>query len=179
MTKRRALQDSLKAALPGLINRIRSGDLPAKEEFAVILLPFVTLLVNKYRHTIDDEVESVAGLVITKLLNGLDKINLEKSVLGYVVTTTNNYCIDRHRRTKRISKQYKPIEMIDKYTSIEDNNSTPEFLIDSHFCETDAEVLGMYYIKGMSLEEISIQTGSPIAELQETITLVEGRTLDP
>jgi hypothetical protein len=59
MTTKKKLEDKLKASLPSLLKKYQDGDSTVKEEIAVLLLPYVRLLVNKYKRTIDDDAESL------------------------------------------------------------------------------------------------------------------------
>lgn len=177
MTNMNSMQVQLNAVLPELIKDIRNGSSSAREEFAVYLLPFVKLIIDKYKATIDDDPESLAGLIITNLLINLDKIDLSKSVLGYISTTVNNKCIDLHRKTKRIATHYNPVSYDKQYLPAPDQGATNseelQFWIDSNFSINDAEIINLYYIQNKSFDQIASITGQPVAEIKETISLVE------
>jgi DNA-directed RNA polymerase specialized sigma24 family protein len=177
MTTKKKLEDKLKASLPSLLKKYQDGDSTVKEEIAVLLLPYVRLLVNKYKRTIDDDAESLSGYIVTRIINKAINIDLKKSIIGYICRSTINYCIDMHRKfvrspnKKKISyEQYKP------YDSQEHNYidlSNLQFLLDCNFTKSDAQVLGMFYLQGKDYKEISTVTGQSITEVQEIIQLAK------
>ncbi len=177
MTTKKKLEEKLKASLPSLIKKYQDGDSSIKEEIAVLLLPYIRLLVNKYKRTIDDDAESLSGYIVTRIINKAISIDLKKSIIGYICRSTINYCIDMHRKyvrspnKKKISyEQYKPYDT-EQATQLDISNL--QFLLDSSFTKSDATILGMYYLQGKDLNEISTVTGQPVDEIQETIQLAK------
>jgi DNA-directed RNA polymerase specialized sigma24 family protein len=175
MTAKKKLEDKLKASLPSLIKKYQSGDSSVKEEIAVLLLPYVRLLVNKYKRTIDDNPDSLAGFIVARIISKCPNIDLTKSIVGYICRSTINYCIDMHRKfvrslnSKKVS--YEEFKPYDTHTNTETEISTLQFILDSNFNKQDASILGMYYLQGKNYKEISTATGQSIEDLQEIISL--------
>lgn len=173
--------EELKSALPELINRIQTGDTQAREELAVLLFPYICTLITKYKNTIDDDIDSLAGQIIIKLLNKVDTIDTTKSVIGFVTRTAINTAIDAHRRYKA-NKIHNTIEyqaFRDYDTSYElsglsvDSLENAESILKDYLSTDDAEVVSLYYLHGKSLEQISEDTGFRVEDIQHTLDYAE------
>jgi RNA polymerase sigma factor (sigma-70 family) len=169
--KKKKLEEKLKVDLPPIIKKIISGDSSAKEEFAEILLPYVELLIWRYKGSIDEIPTSLAGLLVCRFLERLDKFDLSKSVLGYICTSVNNYCIDLYRkkrsRDNRIkNSQYKP--KVDYYDTLSIDTSLKDV-----FTEEDYNIISMFHIDNKTQKEISDLTGYPIQRVKETLDHAE------
>lgn len=171
INKKKKLEEKLKKELPPVIKKIVSGDSSAKEEFAEILLPYVELLIWRYKASIDEEPDSLANLLVCRFLQRLDKFDLSKSILGYICTSVNNYCVDIYRkkksREKRIkNSEYKPSNKYYDTLSIETS------LRDS-FNEEDYMMVSLYFIDNKTHKEISDLTGYPLNRVKETLDNAE------
>lgn len=181
MKKKQQLEQELKDKLPDLITKLKNGDSSVKEEFAILLLPYVTLLCKKFAKFIEDEAMSLAGIVITRLINKIEKVDLSKSVLGFIARSTINYCIDRNRykNFKCRKKDNLGEDALRKigvgsgaYFSNYDNESIETYLEDS-FNELDSQIISLYFIDSRSPQEISAITGQPEKEIMETVSILQ------
>lgn len=171
------LEKQLKSELPEIVTRIQGGDVDAQNEFATILLPYIRSLISKYKNTIDDDVESLAGQIIMKLLSKIDTIDTSKSVIGFITRAAINKAIDEHRKYKA-NKIHNTVE----YQAFRDYDVTyqlsgmsvdtledAESILKDHLCSEDAEVVSMFYLHDKTLEDIANITGYEIRDIQHTI----------
>jgi hypothetical protein len=173
---KKKLEEDIRIALPALVKRFQGGDSSAKEDIAILLLPYVEFIVNKYKDSIKDHPKSMAGWITTRIINRLDKIDMQKSFVGFICRSTINYCIDRYRTVRR--KKYKTVEYLPNknydlsFNSVNDEESI-RFYLEGVFTKNDAEVLDLYYLQNKTFHEISCITGYPELEIKETIELVK------
>jgi RNA polymerase sigma factor (sigma-70 family) len=167
----------LKVRLPKIITEVQAGDSAAKEEFAELLLPYISKLIYKYKSTIDDDVESLAGQVIMKLLSKIDTIDVNKTPLGFITRTAINKAIDHHRKFKANSinntVEYQAFRDYDTSYELSGLDTSTienaESLIKDFLVGDDAEIVSKYYLHNMSLEEIAEETGYREEDLQYTL----------
>lgn len=183
VSEKKRLEKKIKGKLVPLIEKLQGGDMSVRDEFAELLMPYIKLLVNKYNRSIDDEVESFSGLIITNLIKKIDYIDLEKSVLGFISRTAINKCIDAYRSTVTKSKKpllrgLKDIDLHLDAVSVEyspgvDHCSEESLqgVLDEMFTPRDAQILGLYHLHNKTFEEIASITGEPPSEIEETIEL--------
>tara|TARA_R110002074_G_scaffold402324_1_gene607108 strand:- start:170594 stop:171160 length:567 start_codon:yes stop_codon:yes gene_type:complete len=171
------LDKKVKEALPSIISKVQGGDAEARNEFAVLLLPYIKKLIAKYRPTLDDEVESLSGAIIMKLLDKIHTIDLSKSPIGFITRTAINAAIDQHRKYK-VNKVHNTVE----YQAFRDYDTSyhvsgmctdtvegAENLLKDFLCEDDAEIVSKFYLHNMSLEDIAQETGYEIKDIEHTI----------
>lgn len=176
MSKTR-LEKQLKSELPEIVTRIQGGDVEARNEFATLLLPYIKSLLSKYKNTIDDDVESLAGQIIMKLLNKIHTIDTSKSVIGFVTRTAINRAIDEHRRYKankvHNTVEYQAFRDYDVSYQLSgmsvDSVEGAESILRDHLCEEDADVVSMFYLQDKTLQDIADITGYEIKDIQHTI----------
>lgn len=177
--QKKKLEQALKLSLPPLIKALQDGDSSKKEEFAVLLFPYIKILVRKFSRSLEEDPSSIAGEVIVKLITKIKLIDLNKSVLGFIARTSINYCIDALNSKKvkmkgHINRGEKPlyglIEDSDIYSNLSDENI--DFYIASNFSEVDAQIVALYFIDQKSLSEISAITGQSEQVISETIELL-------
>lgn len=167
------LEANLKKVLPDIITKIKQEeDSSLREEFSSLLFPYIIDILRKYKYVIEpaDTIESTAGWIILKILNNLEKIDLSKSVVGYITTTTNNYCIDLIRKSK-MQKYY----LKDDYIHYKKNSlassleNSPEFFIDSNFLSNESEIIKLFFLEKKNYKEIRDLTGYTIADISKII----------
>lgn len=181
MKKKQQLEQELKQRLPDLITKLKNGDSSVKEEFAILLLPYVTLLCKKFAKFIEDEALSLAGIIITRLINKVEKIDLSKSVIGFIARTTINYCIDRNRYKnfkcrKKTQLGSDPLNKIwvDNGTYFANYNSENiDTYLEDSFSEIDAQIISLYFVDSKSFKEISAITGQPEKDVMETVSILQ------
>lgn len=173
MSNKKILEKLLKEKLPTIIQRIKDGDSSAKEEFSVLLLPYIKLLILKFIPSLDitEDPGSLAGLIICKIINKIEKIDMNASFLGYICTLVNNQCIDEIRK-KNAGHRPKTIRLADdiwnKILPYQQESSI-DFYINDLFNKEDANIISLYYLHSKSFEEISTITGQPVEQIKETI----------
>lgn len=176
MTLKPKLEKKLRKQLPDLIKRIKDGEPSAKEEFAILLLPYFKLLLSKYKRVIDDDIESLSGLVITRLIQKIDTIDLDKPIVGFMARAAINGAIDDYRK---INKKKKINQLVydgchEYFVKSSDNfteyteDQIKDFLRNT-FTESDTEIVTLYYVNSKSFLEISELTGQEVREVQEVI----------
>lgn len=173
MSKKKLLEQQLKKDLPDIVKRIKDGDSDAKEEFSVLLFPYIRLLILRYISSLDimEEVDSLANLILTRILFlKLDKLDMSKSFVGYICRTVNNYCIDEIIKTTRKKRKAKRVsDTCLNNVGIREPIVSPEFEISSTFNEEDSQVIDMYFLQDRTYKEISILTGKPVTQIKDTI----------
>jgi DNA-directed RNA polymerase specialized sigma24 family protein len=172
MLDKQALESKLKEALPILINKIlKEGCSSAKEEFSSLLFPYIIYLLDRHKNVIEpaDTVSSTAGWIIFKILSKLDKIDLNKSVIGYISTITNNYCIDLFRKSRMKKRFYVKEELHSFIPGSSDVDLSVEFYIDSNFVKEDSEIIKLFFLHKKDYKEISELTGHTICKISKTI----------
>jgi RNA polymerase sigma factor (sigma-70 family) len=178
MTPKRRIELNLKETLPPLIESIKNGDSSAREELAVLLLPYIKLLVRKYEKVIDDDIESLSGWITTRIITKIDSIDTKKSIVGYIAKCAINYCIDLcrkyNRSLRKTTKNFDQLTYEEFYNNLQ-SSTIEEGLVESfiteNFTSTDAQIVSLYYVQNKTLSEISIVTGQPEEIIQETVTL--------
>ncbi len=172
------LEADIRSALLVLVTKYRNGDTSVREDIAVLLLPYVKLIVTKYKSSIKDDPLSMAGWIITKLLNKIDKIDMTKSYVGFICRMAINECIDTYRGLSR-KKSVKVVNTT-KTSWNTDTSYTPasysedvEFYLEDIFNPADLEVISMYHIQNKTFKEISVITGQSELQIKETLALAE------
>jgi len=171
------LEKELKSALPKIIIKIQEGDVAAQNEFATLLLPYISSLIAKYKNTIDDVIQSLAGRIIMKLLSKVDTIDTTKSVMGFITRTAINRAIDEHRKFKvnRLNNTVEYQAFRDYDTSYQmsgvcaDSIENVESVLKEHLCDEDAGIVSLYYLHNKSLQDIADSTGYRIKDIQHTL----------
>jgi len=171
------LDKHIKSELPAIITRVQAGEVAAREEFAILLLPYLRYLLSRYKNTIDDDIDSLANKVIMKLLNKIHTIDVSKSPIGFISRATTNAAIDAHRKYKankiHNTVEYQAFRDYDVSHSLSgmsvDTVEGAENLLKDFLCEDDAEVVSKYYLHNMSLEDIAEDTGFSVEDIQHTI----------
>lgn len=163
-TLKKQLEKNLNEKLPDLIKKLQSGDSSVQDEFAVLVLPYIKLLITTYGKTIECP-ESEAGWVTMKLLNKINNLDLNKPIVGYITTTTNNYCIDTYRAQRR-KKRTRGIAENTATTTIE---YTPEFYIDNNYSPDQSEILKYFYVDNLDIKNIAELTGETRKYVQSVV----------
>ncbi len=173
LSKRKKLEQELKVSLPPLIDKIKNGDSSAKEELTVLILPYIRIVINKFAKSLET-LDSLAGWIAFRIVSKAHKIDTTKSVIGYVVRSATNYCLDQlkyNSAKKRVPDQTKLLNVI-TYSSVGNQSETlPDtikFLIESSFNEVDSKIL-ISYINGVSIPDISVLSGQPEDYVIETV----------
>ena len=170
------VRKGIKEQLPGLISAIQSGDIEAQEEFSKLLLPYLKAVLYRYRATIDDDVESLAGFIITKLINGIHDIDMGRSPMSYIDTITNNQAIDQHRKYTR-NKANNTVEYVANtpYDSMEELSgysggvrSARELIYDT-LDPMSADFFSMHCIDNVPVREIADMSGVSPSEINKII----------
>jgi hypothetical protein len=175
------LENELKVSLPPLVIKLQEGDSSVKDEFASLVLPYIQVLMKAYTKAIES-IPSESGWVVMKLLKRIKNIKPDKSVVGYITTTTNNHCIDLYRGQKRkkraMDKAVELLEIAHPSTLI---NLTPEFYIDSTTSPDQSEILKYFYVENLDVNEIAALTGETkkyVRSVIEDFKQVEYNTSD-
>lgn len=173
MTSKKILEEELKKTLPPVIQKLKSGDSSAQDEFAVLVLPYIKILLITFGKQIEYP-DSTAGWVVMKLLRNIKNIDATKSVVGFITTTTNNYCIDICRENKRKAKGnlvYIDTDILaDNEKISEQPTNTGDFIIDHNFTTLDADIIKMYYLENKTTKDISSSTGETERYINEVIS---------
>lgn len=173
MSTRKTLEAKLKSELPSLIDKIKSGDASSKEDFAILVFPYVKRVlidrINKEgRHEVMSEIPSMAGWITTKVLRSVDRIDIKNSIVGYIATTAVNYYIDVYYKSsmKFRSNTHSQLDLDLLPSNIGDPlNPSIDFFISG---DEEQDIL-LYYMDGLSIEEIEAKTGASISLIEEVI----------
>lgn len=170
--RKKQLQRKLEPILPRLIERVKSGDSSAREELAAVLLPYVKVVIGKYQVSGDTN-ESLAGWIVAKLLNNIQKIDTSKSLLGFIATLARNEAIDRIRYENSAVRKLSKEDLTDysSYAASKPNIPDTEirFLIESCFSPLDSEIVSSFHLDNKTIQEISAATGEPEDYIVETL----------
>jgi|JI102314A2RNA_FD_contig_121_261299_length_9449_multi_4_in_0_out_0_13 DNA-directed RNA polymerase specialized sigma24 family protein len=173
MSNKKLLEDKIKKELPDIVKKIKDGDSSAKEDFSVLLLPYIRFLIKKFANSLDkaEELDSLANLITVRLLYlKLDKIDMSKSFVGYICRTVNNYCIDEIIKTTRKKRKAKLVsEVYLNNVGVSEPQFSPEFEIQSSFTKEDSEIIELFFLQDKTYKEISVLTGRPITQIKSTI----------
>lgn len=177
MNQKLKLQEKINKDLPDLIKKYIGGDSSVEDEIAVLLLPYVRLIINKYKNSINDDLDSLAGIITTRIIKKIHNIDLNKSFIGYISRSTINYCIDIYRKFKRTPEKkvisYEDYASYDVDTSSSFDVDSIKELLHERFSREDARILSYYYIEGLAIDQISSLTGQSHNSIQETVTLAQ------
>lgn len=176
------LQEDIKTKAPGLIKKLQEGDSSVTDEFALLLLPFIRSVVYKYKNTLDDDIDSVAGTIITRIISKIDYIDLSKSVIGFLSRSASNYCIDIYRKQVKLTAKRGTRKVLHDNIVATGYNFDVPYLSDLNedtirnaifdmFCPSDATILSMYHIDNKSIQEIATLTGNTSSYVEETLEL--------
>lgn len=173
MSKKKLLEDKIKKDLPDIVKKIKDGDSSAREEFSVLLFPYIQFLIKRFANSLDkaEEVDSLANLILVRLLYlKLDKIDMSKSFVGYICRTVNNYCIDEIIKTTRKKRKATLLSDVHlKSVAVSEPQFSPEFEIESSFTKEDGEIIELYFLQNKTYKEISTLTGKPLIHIKNTI----------
>ena len=171
LSLRKKLERELKEALPPIIEKLKNSESSLKEELAVLLLPYVKVVIKKFQKSIES-VDSLAGWITFRIISKVHKIDSSKSILGYIVSSATNYCLDQVRHSSRKKRlpaaAYVGIEYVKDIQSVSPTSDSIRFLIESSFNESDSEIL-ISYIEGLTIPQISVLTGQSEDYVLETV----------
>lgn len=163
MHHKKELEELIKKELPDIIKQIRNGDGLAKDRFAILVIPYISFLIRRYKKSINDDLGSTANWIAFKLISAIDKFNLDKPVVGYITTATNNYCLDMIKANNRLKRSAKLQPLNENIIMTKKLNP-----IDKLFSDEDNEIY-LSYVDGYSIYEIAASTGTPVVEVERII----------
>lgn len=179
LTKKKRLETILKEKLPEVIKAIQNGDSSKTEEFAVLLMPYINLVIYKFSKFLDDDITCITSEIIMKLITKINTIDLSKSVVGFIARSAINHCIDtvsknKNRLQGHVNRGELPLyKLCYEESGMSNLDSTGiDFYIENNFTEDDAQVVALYFIDQKSLSEISSITGHSEKHITETIQLL-------
>jgi hypothetical protein len=172
ISKKKQLELHLNKTLPDIIKKIKGGDSSVEDEFASLLLPYISLLLIKHNKVIEC-IQSEAGWVIMKLLNKIQNIDLNRPILGYIVNCTNNHCIDLLRKQNR--KRYKVDKQFlkEKYKKETFIDLSVKDYINENFDLDLSSIIELRYIDNRTVREVADITGQTISSIREKIKKIE------
>ncbi len=159
-----------------LVNRIKQKDELAKEEFVALLTPLLRKITFKLAIS-PYELQSSIDWVLTKIINNIDHLDSQKNILGYVVNSVRNYCIDEYRKLcvrTRKEGHYKQLNA-NKVTTLE---HTVDFLIDD-VCRDDQEkvILRKIVFDKQSLLDVAKEIDVPVKKIKNLLERVKSDLL--
>ena len=151
--------------LLSIVDRIKSNDSSAREEFVVFLAPHVKKIATKLAIT-SSELQSSMDWVLTKIINNVEKLDAQKNVLTYITNSIRNYCIDEYRKVcVRQRKEYQVKQLNSKRNIIPEYSF--EFLIED-ICKTKEEqiILSRIIFDKESIQDIAKDTNVPVKKIK-------------
>lgn len=130
------------------IQSAKGGDDLAKDRLTALLLPIIRDATRGFYRNWDDK-ESATGVIILKLLEKIDIIDVNRCPLPFIKTIARNFCVDEMR--KESHRRHQNAGQINlKAPTVINIDGT----IDEIFGEY-ADIIKLWYVEGKGIKEIT------------------------